>query len=274
MECGKQSMEDYIKMQENLEDQIDYQFIQRIIQEVTQSCALPLPLPAKAIPPLIYQAATYFWENFDGASEERYYCLKNTDFNKCGPNTTIKLPSRILSVFGVVKTNETYAYGALGDFSLERMILNNSVLSAGVGGTLGNTFGAGGGYNLIDVTGALYEVSTYQTIFETPLSFNYNPYSHILVILGNLGSSDLILQTFIRCKMQDLYNLYYFFRFCVCLTLRSLSTIIGTFEYNLPGGIKINYSKFNDMANDEIKEIEEWIKTQRVPSYFLNSNTI
>lgn len=274
MGCNNASMEEYIKAKEKMEDQIDYQFIQRIIQEVTKSCAMPLPIPQQAIPPLILQAAMYFWENFDNALEERYYCLKNSEITKCGPNSTVKLPARIMSVFNVVKTNESFSYGALGDFSLERMILNNSVMASGIGGSVGNTFGAGGGYNLTDVTAALYEVSTYQNMFETPVSFNFNPYSHELVILGYLGGSDMILQTFIRCKIQDLYNLHYFFRYCVCLVLDSLSTIFGTFEYNLPGGIKINYSKFSDKANDEMNKIEEWIKSQRVPNYFLNTNTI
>ena len=78
------STEEYLKLQAQIEDQIDYQFIQRIIQEVTQSCAMPLPIPASAIPPLIYQAASYFWENYDFAVEERYYCLKNTDLYSSG----------------------------------------------------------------------------------------------------------------------------------------------------------------------------------------------
>ena len=89
------SAEDAIKLKQQWEDQVDYQFVQRIIQELTQSCALPLPVPAAAIPPLILQAAQYFWENYDGAVEERYYCIKNSDFNKCGANITFKLPERI-----------------------------------------------------------------------------------------------------------------------------------------------------------------------------------
>ena len=47
------SMEEYIKQKQNIEDQIDYNFIQRIIQELTQSCALNIPIPPSAIPPLI-----------------------------------------------------------------------------------------------------------------------------------------------------------------------------------------------------------------------------
>ena len=66
-----QSMEDFIRAKQNAEDQADYNFIQRIIQELTQSCALNLPIPASAIPPLILQAAQYFWANDDRAVEER-----------------------------------------------------------------------------------------------------------------------------------------------------------------------------------------------------------
>ena len=162
----------------------------------------------------------------------------------------------------------------MGDFSLERMILNNSALASGAGGSLSDVFGSGTGYNLTDVTGALYEVSTYKALFDTPITFNFNAYSKILVILGHLGYSDLILQCHLRCKIQDLYKLHYFFRYCVCLTLRSLATILGTFEYKLPGGITLNYSTFRDMANDEMQQIDEWINKQHSADYFFNNNTI
>ena len=266
--------EQRLKLNAQIEDQIDYQFIQRIIQELTQSCALPLPVPAAAIPNLILQAAQFFWENYDFAIEERYYCIKNSDFCKCGPNKTITLPSRIWSVFGVYKVTNNFSYGVLGDFSLERMILNNSIMASGVGGQLTDVFGGGTGYNLTDVMGALYEVSTYQSMFEAPLTFNFNPYSHKLVILGNLSYSDLIISCFLRCKIQDLYQLYYFFRLCVCLGKKSMATILGTFEYKLPGGITLNYARFEDSADQEIEKIEEWCRTQHSADYFFNTNTI
>ena len=150
------SMEEWLKHQQQVEDQVDYQFIQRIIQELTQSCALNLPIPASAIPPLILQAAQYFWDNCDQAIEERYYCLPNSQFRRCGPNSLVKLPPQIISVFGVYKTTNQYSYGVMGDFSLERMILNNSALASGSGGSLSDVFGSGAGYNLTDVTAALY----------------------------------------------------------------------------------------------------------------------
>ena len=268
------STEEALKLKAKWEDQVDYQFIQRLIQELTQSCALPLPVPAAAIPPLILQAAQYFWENYDGAIEERYYCLRNSDFNKCGPNLTVKLPPQIISVFGVYKTTDSFNYGVLGDFSLERMILNNSALASGVGGQVSDIFGSGAGYNLTDMTASLYEIATFKAMFDTPLTFNYNAYSNELIILGALGHSDIILQCFLRCKIQDLYKLYYFFRYCVCLGKKSMATILGTYEYKMPGNVTINYSRFEDSADNEMDKIDEWCNKQHSADYFFNSNTI
>ena len=265
---------EFLKQKQLMEDQMDYQFIQRIIQEVTQSCALPLPLPASAIPPLILQAFSYFIENYDFAVEQRYFCIRNVDFCKYGPNNIVTLPDRIVSVYGVYKATNQYNFGVLGDFSIERMLINNSSLAAGAGGQVTDVFGSGTGYNLTDVMASLYEIQTYKYMLDCPLTFNYNPYSHKLAILGALGQSDLIIETFIRCRLQDLYQLYYFFRYCVCLAMRGLATIIGTFDFKMPGNVTINYSRFHDMAVDEMQQIDEWIKTQRASDCIFNTNTI
>ena len=269
-----QSMEDFLKMKQQAEDQVDYAFIQRIIQELTQSCALNLPIPASAIPPLILQAAQFFWENDDQCVEERWYCLPNKEIRKCGPNNIAKLPPQINSVFGVYKTTDSFNYGVLGDFSLERIILNNSALVSGIGGSMTNMFGSPTGWDLMDVTASLYELSTFKYMFDAPLTYNYNQYSNDLAILGALGNSNLILQVLVRCKIQDLYKNYYFFRFCVALGLRSMATIMGTFEFKLPGGVTINYSSFREQADREIQEITEYLNKNHSCDYFFNITTV
>ena len=270
------SMEEWQKQQQRIEDQVDYQFIQRIIQQLTQTCAINIPMQPSAIPPLILQAAQYFWENDDQSIEERWFRLPNREFRKCGANNLVKLPPQILSVNGAYKTSESFNYGVLGDFSMERMVLSNSMMAGGLGGSVSDTYGGynGTGYNLMDVTAALYEVQTYKTMFDVPLTYNYNQYSNELVILGALGSADLMLNVYKRVKLQDLYKSYYFFRYCVCLGLQSMAQIIGTMEFKLPGGITINYSRWSDMANEEMQKIEEWIQKNHAADYFINSNTI
>ena len=53
-----------------------------------------------------------------------------------------------------------------------------------------------------------------------------------------------------------------------------MATILGTFEYKLPGGITLNYSRFEDSADQEMDKIDEWIKSQHAADYFFNTNTI
>ena len=53
-----------------------------------------------------------------------------------------------------------------------------------------------------------------------------------------------------------------------------MATIMGTFEFKMPGGVTINYSNFRDQANDEIREILEYVKANHSADYFFNSNTI
>jgi hypothetical protein len=167
-------------------------------------------------------------------------------------------------------------WGAMGDFSLERMMLTTYSMFGGVG-TVANGFnGTTGmaGFSLSDVVTSLYEVDTFNQVLNAPLTYNYNSNSHKLVLLGDLGYSDLLINCWQRCKIQDLYNYYYFFRFVVCMVKMNLSTIYGTFEFKYPGGVTINYSNFSDAAKEELDEIKEWVKDQHAVDYFFQPNTL
>jgi hypothetical protein len=162
----------------------------------------------------------------------------------------------------------------MGDFSLERMLLNSSALASSSGASMSNVYDAAGGYNLMDVTAALYEVNTFKAMFDSPLTFNYNEFSKELIVLGDLGASSLVLQTWQRCKIQDLYNDYYFFRYCVCLGMRSMGQIMGMFEFKLPGGVTINSQMLADRASEEMQTIYEWLIGNHSADYFFNTSTI
>ena len=259
----------------NLQDQIDMQFMTRVQQEVTQSCALPFALPAERIPEYILQAAQYFWQNCDFSAEERYYMIKNSDICKCNAlNKIVQLPPQILGVHGVFKLQSNLKYGAMGDFSIERMMMSSYSMFGGAGTVGGGMSMNGTGYSLADVVVSMYEVDTFNQTLNAPLTYNYNQFSNKLVLLGDLGSADLLIATMKRCKIQDLYNNYYFFRYVVCLCKRALSTIYGMFEFKLPGGVTINYSTLSEQADSEIDKIDEWIQNNRACDYFFMPNTL
>ena len=259
------------------EDELDYQFILRVQKEVTQSCALPFALPAERIPEYILQAAGWFYENVDMACEERMYVIKNSDICKGNKlNKIVQLPQQIMGVHGVYKLQEHLKYGVMGDFSLERMMMSTYSMFGGAGTVGGGFNGTSGmaGFSLGDVMTSMYEVDTFNQMLNAPLTYNFNMYSSKLAILGDLGDSDVLIDCMVRCRIQDLYNSPYFFRLVVCYAKRALSTIYGMFEFNLPGGVTINYSNLSDQANDEIGEIKEWAENNRSIDYFFQPNTL
>ena len=83
-----------------------------------------------------------------------------------------------------------------------------------------------------------------------------------------------MLQVYKRLKIQDLYKSYYFFRYWVCLGLRSMATIMGTYEFKLPGGITLNYQVWRDQAQQEMDQIYQWMLDNHSADYFFNTNTI
>lgn len=261
------------------QDEIDFEFIKRVQAEVTSSCALPLAVPVERIPEFIRQAAQWFWQNANSAVENRFYVIPFKEFCKTNAfNKIIKLPQQIMSIQGVYRTRSGLKYGTMGDFSLERMMMSSYSLFGGVG-TVGNGFsGSNGpgstGYALTDVIASLYEVQTFRDYLDAPVTYDYNQFSKKLCILGNMNYSDILIDCWKRIHIQELYNDYYFFRYVVCLVKRSLSTIYGTFEFKLPGGVTINYSNFNEQAEAELEKIEEYIKDQYSTDYFFMPNTL
>lgn len=253
-----------------VEDEVDYQFITRVQKEVTQSCALPFVVPADRIPEYIVQAAQWFWDNVDMAVEERAYAIRNSDICKKNPlNKIIQLPPQIKGVFGCFKLQETLKYAAMGDFSIERMMLSSYSMFGGagiIGGGLGLTGGTG--YTLSDVVMSLYEIDTFDQTLNPPLTFNFNEYSSKLVLLGDLSYSDLLIQCMVRCRIQDLYNSYYFFRLVVCFCKRALNTIMGIWDFKYPGNVTLNVDKLVDQADTEYDEIKEWAERNRATTYF------
>ncbi len=258
-----------------IEDQLDYQFILRVQKEVSDSCALPFAVPLDRIPEFIIQAAQFFWENADFCVEERQYLIKSEDICKEGINKIIKLPDKIVAVHGVYKTHSRSGIGALGDFSLERMMISSYSMFGGGGS--GGTAGLGQspmGWGLVDMTAAMYEMSQFNQITNVPLSYNYNPYSHALVLLGDLGSSDIFIKCFVRCRIQDLYNNLYFFKKVVCLVKKALNRIYGVYEFQLPGGVSINVSLYKDEATEEEEEIMKWIEDNRQIDFIYTSDSV
>ena len=261
------------------EDEIDMQFMQSVIVEVTQTCVLPNPIPLERIPAIILDAAKYFWENDDLAVEERYYFIPYKELCKGNTfNKIVQLPIQIMSVCGCYRSSET-TYGNLGDFSIERMMMASYATFGGLGTIGGSNMGYGtydgaSGFKLADVVVGMYEIDTFNQVLNPTLSYNYNPYSKKLIITGDCKRSNIVINCWKRVRLQDLYQSHYFFRYCVCRVKMALSQIYGTFTFKYPGGVEINVDTYSDPAKDELEKIQEWIENNHATDYFYQPNQV
>lgn len=263
------------------EDEIDMQFMQSVISAVTQSCVLPSPVPLERIPAIILDAAGYFWENDDNAVEERFYFIPYEEICKSNTfNKIIQLPVQIMAVCGCYRSSET-TYGNLGDFSIERMMMSSYATFGGLGSIggggaagVGGAFNGVSGFKLSDVVVGMYEIDTFKQTLEPTLSYNFNEYSKKLTIMGDVKGSNVVIDTWKRVRLQDLYNSHMFKRYCICSVKAALAQIYGTFTFKYPGGVEINVDTYSDPAKEEIDSIKEWITNNHAADYFYQPNTV
>lgn len=262
------------------EDEIDMQFMQSVIAQVTQSCVLPSPIPLERIPAIILDAAGYFWENDDSAVEERFYFIPYSELCKGNTfNKIVQLPVQIMAVNGCYRSSET-TYGNLGDFSIERMMMSSYATFGGIGTMGGMGVGVGGnvngatGFSLTDVVVGMYEIDTFKQTLEPTLSYNFNEYSKKLIILGDCKGSNIVINAWKRVRLQDLYNSHMFKRYCICSVKAALAQIYGTFTFKYPGGVEINVDTYSEPAREEIDSIKEWIANNHAADYFYQPGTV
>jgi hypothetical protein len=48
--------------------------------------------------------------------------------------------------------------------------------------------------------------------------------------------------------------------------------MLGTFNYNLPGGVQVNASDVISAGTEELQEVMDMINGENTPSYFLQWN--
>ncbi len=62
-----------------------------------------------------------------------------------------------------------------------------------------------------------------------------------------------------------------FYRYVVARCKMQLSRILGTFDFTLPGNVKINYDLVRSEGQDELTKIEEEIKSEEGMDFFFTT---
>jgi hypothetical protein len=245
--------------------QTQQDFISLVQQEISVACALPFTVPVKEIERIIKFSADWFYKKYEDAVEERYYIIPKSTFDTPQFRTTrtVTMPDCVFSIFTLKKLKEdfgrAYSFDGTADFGIERLFLSDSV-------SIGQ-----GTENLMYYTLNLYWLDTASHIITHTISYNYNRSSNRLFISGETPDRDCIAHVYAKLPFEHLMKDEIFYRYVVAKCKIQLSRILGTFDFNLPGNIKINYDLIRSEGQDEITKIEEEIKGEEGMDFFFTT---
>lgn len=241
------------------------EFISMVQQELSVACAIPLTIKESEIIRIIKTSLDWFYKNHDDFTEARYLVIPKTIFSTDSfkKSRVIKLPSCIFGIYSLKKVNENISsvqsWDGTADFGVERLMLSDS-----------NTMGVGTD-NIMYYTLSLYWVDLISHLVTHTISFNYNHISNNLFIGGETPSRDCVAGVYIKLTVEDAIKDEMFFRYIVAKCKLQLTRVLGTFKFNLPGGVELDYSIMRDEGKEEIEKIEEEIKDSQGMDFFFTS---
>lgn len=245
------------------------EFISDMKSAISAACALPVTIREKEIKRIIGLAAKWFYRNYEDAVEERYYVIPKTTFETetFTAKRTVTMPNCVVSVSNVKKLREDFGrsmtWDGTADLSVERLILQNSETNVGTGTD-----------NLMYYVMNLSWLTTTSQILNHPVSFNYNRNSRKLFFAGEKPDKDVVVTTWIELPLESLYEDELFFRYVEARCKIQISNVLGTFDFNYPGNIKVNYSEIRSEGQEMYQEIRDEIKENNSNDFFFTSGGI
>lgn len=241
------------------------EFIANVQQELTVACALPFTVPQAEIDRIINLSAEWFYKKYEDAVEERYYFIPTQLFNndQFKRERTVTLPECVSSIFSFKKLKEDFGrsttFDGTADFSIEKLLFSNT---GGIGTST---------ENLMYYTLNLYWMDVASHLINHTISYNYNKNSHKLFVSGETPNRDCVAHVYAKLPIEHLMNDEVFFRYVVAKCKMQLSRILGTFTFNLPGNVTINYELLKEEGKEEYDKILEEIKEEESMDFFFTS---
>jgi hypothetical protein len=255
------------------------ELIQEIKDEISNSCALPYNLNDQEIKRIIKKSRRYFYDNYQYAVEDKIFVLGKQLFSTPTFRATrqVQLPECVVSVYDVRQVNGSGLSGTPDkDFGDSKLLGSELMLSPFAGDNLVYRTVL---YSFFDLAKA-YLLESY--------AFNYNKNTKKLTINGrdpnrtattngssgmtNWDGVDVGVRAYIAIPEESLYEDELFIRWCYAEAKINIGRLLGTFEYNLPGGVRVNYANIQSLGKEEKAEILAQINSENTPSWFLQWN--
>jgi len=233
-----------------------------INDEITFSGALPYNIPEKDIKKIIKNAKLYFYDHWRDALEPRYLLIPPQIFTtpQFKDNRSITLPDCVWFVHRCQELGQGGSiFGTMDrDFGDSKFLGTELTLSPAYGDALVYRTVM---MSFLDLTKAF--------TLNGIVGFDFNKNSKRLIITGRTVDKGLAVKVMVQINDEALYNDEMFQRYTRAKAKMRLAQMLSSFEFNLPGGVKINYSNLSAQADKELEKVLEDMKGENTPDFML-----
>ena len=272
-------------------DPVDQKCLEELIQEIndelTVACQIPFTVPKRELARIIDRAKKYFYKIYEDSVQEMYIALPGETFRKQSfrrgiedepeeetlskkdlrsTRGVVNMPNTVFSVNAVYEiggfSGEDGGFGAMSfvagdpDFSLDKFIYSDM-------------YGAGiGSENLMYYVINEKFIDSARQVLQAQIGYTYNRLTKKFRFTGRLPVASVIFQIYSTIPDCALFQDEAFIRYCIAKAKIQLSRILGTFNFNLPGNITINYDLVMSEGQEELAAVVEEIKGDEGVDYF------
>ena len=222
-----------------------------IQNEMTFAKALPYSIPEQEIVRIITIAEKYFYDNWRHAIEPRYLLLPKDVFTNAlfKKERAIQMPDCVQFVHQVREAKGGSMFGTIDqDFSDNKFIGSEIFLTPFIGESL----------MYRTVLFSFLDIAKNFTI--DTLAYDYNKNTRKLTITGRTPLADTVVQVAKKIDREDLYEDELFQRYVRAKAKVRLGDLLTAFDFNLPGGIKPNYTSLVTKADAELTAVMDMMK--------------
>lgn len=230
-----------------------------ITNEITYSGMLPYSLPPKELERIIDNDAKYFYDNWKHAVESRYLLLpvemfKTEAFRKF---RQIQLPDCVQFVvdFKEAKGGASI-FGTIDqDFAEQKFIGSEIYLTPFVGESIMYRTII---FSFLDLTKAM--------MIDT-IAYDYNKNTKLLGVIGRTPAVNSVLRIFKKIDADKLYEDELYQRYVRAHAKVRMAHMLQTFDYQLPGEVKINYQTMVQGAEKEMEAVVNMMKGENTTDW-------
>ena len=237
------------------------ELIKLISDDLTASGNINLDLDEKEISRIIDVEKKMAYRDWRDAVELKYavmspYAFSTEEFRK---SRTIQLPDCVMGIdeFREMKDGSRLFGINDPDLSIQRVMGSDLWLSPFSSDVITTR----------TISYSWFDLARSFTLIDIQFRFNIN--THRINVIGHDPIAPVVIRAYIAIDDADLFEDYYFQRWCIAKCKCQMHRILKTFEYNVIGGVNIT-SMYGEQGTQELNDIKEYQKGQDPPDYFIS----